>query len=31
VTYRAATDLPFVGGLVGDVQLEASASMRVER
>lgn len=31
VTYRAPTRLPLVGGLIGDVQLEASATMRVER
>lgn len=29
--YVAATDVPIVGGLVGDVALEARASMRVER
>ena len=31
VAYRAPTDLPLVGRLVGDVQLEGVATMRVER
>ncbi|MEY2421001.1 MAG: hypothetical protein QOI95_1068 [Acidimicrobiaceae bacterium] len=31
VTYRAPTDVPFVGGLLGDVTLHASATMRVEQ
>jgi Flp pilus assembly protein TadG len=31
VTYRAPTDLPLVGRLVGDVHLEGEAAMRVER
>ena len=30
VTYRAPTDVPLVGGLIGDVTLHASATMRVE-
>ena len=30
VAYRAPTDLPLVGRLVGDVQLEGVAAMRVE-
>ena len=30
VRYRAATDVPFVGALVGDVTIEADATMRVE-
>ena len=30
VTYTAATDVPLVGGLIGDVTLHASATMRVE-
>ena len=30
VTYRAATELPLVGPLVGDADLQASAVMRVE-
>lgn len=30
VVYRAETDLPLVGPLVGDVQLRARATMRVE-
>jgi Flp pilus assembly protein TadG len=30
VRYRAATDVPFVGALVGDVTIEAEATMRVE-
>ena len=31
VAYRAPTDLPLVGRLVGDVHLEGEAAMRVER
>lgn len=31
VRYRAATDVPVVGALVGDVALRATTSMRVER
>jgi Flp pilus assembly protein TadG len=31
VHYRAPTSVPLVGRLLGDVDLEASASMRVER
>jgi hypothetical protein len=31
VAYRAPTDLPLVGRLVGDVHLEGLATMRVER
>lgn len=31
VTYSAATDVPLVGGLMGDVTLHASATMRVEQ
>ena len=30
VTYTASTDMPLIGGLIGDVTLHASASMRVE-
>jgi hypothetical protein len=30
VTYRAATDVPLVGRLVGDITLRAAVSMRVE-
>jgi Flp pilus assembly protein TadG len=30
VVYRAATDVPIVGALVGDVTIEAAATMRVE-
>lgn len=30
VTYRAATDVVVVGSLLGDVDLEATAAMRVE-
>ncbi|MEY2455598.1 MAG: hypothetical protein QOH64_1104 [Acidimicrobiaceae bacterium] len=30
VEYQAATDVPFVGALVGDVTIEAEATMRVE-
>ena len=30
VTYRAPTDLPLVGHLLGDVELGATATMRVE-
>lgn len=30
VTYRAPTDVPFVGQLVGDVELSGRATMRVE-
>ena len=31
VSYRCPTDVPLVGGLTGDVDLRASAAMRVER
>ena len=31
VAYRAPTDLPLVGRLVGDVHLEGEAAMRIER
>ena len=31
VRYRAPTDVPLVGALVGDAGLEGSATMRVER
>ncbi|MGH9224261.1 MAG: TadE/TadG family type IV pilus assembly protein [Acidimicrobiales bacterium] len=31
VRYRAATSLPIMGALVGDLRLEASTTMRVER
>ena len=30
VTYRAPTDVPLIGPMVGDVELHASATMRVE-
>ncbi len=30
VTYRAPTDVPLVGGLLGDVDLRAAVTMRVE-
>jgi hypothetical protein len=30
LTYPSLTDLPLVGRLVGDIELEASATMRVE-
>jgi Flp pilus assembly protein TadG len=30
ITYTAPTDVPLVGGLLGDVTLHASATMRVE-
>jgi hypothetical protein len=30
ITYTAPTDVPLVGGLIGDVDLHASATMRVE-
>jgi Flp pilus assembly protein TadG len=30
VTYTAPTDVPLVGGLLGDVTLKATATMRVE-
>jgi hypothetical protein len=30
ITYDAPTDVPLVGGLIGDVTLHASATMRVE-
>src|SRR5438552_747836 len=30
VTYSAPTDVPLVGGLLGDVTLQATATMRVE-
>ena len=31
ITYTAATDVPLVGGLIGDVTLRATTTMRVER
>ena len=31
VTYRAPTDVPLVGAVIGDVDMHASATMRVER
>lgn len=31
VTYRAPTEVPLVGPAIGDVQMHASATMRVER
>src|SRR5690606_24708951 len=31
VAYRLATDVPFVGALLGDVTVKARATMRVER
>lgn len=31
VTYRAPTDVPLVGAAVGDLQMHASATMRVEK
>jgi Flp pilus assembly protein TadG len=31
VTYRAPTDVPLVGAAIGDVDMRASATMRVER
>lgn len=31
VTYRASTDLPLVGPLLPDLELDAAATMRVER
>jgi hypothetical protein len=31
IDYRAPTDVPLVGGLLGDVTLHASATMRVEQ
>jgi hypothetical protein len=31
VRYSAPTDVPLVGPMVGDVSLEAAATMRVER
>jgi len=31
VSYRAPTDVPLVGGVIPDITLEASATMRVER
>jgi Flp pilus assembly protein TadG len=31
VEYRAPTDVPLVGGLLGDITLHASATMRVEQ
>ena len=31
VRYRAATDVPLVGAALGDVQMHAEATMRVER
>jgi Flp pilus assembly protein TadG len=30
ISYRAATDVPLVGSLIGDVTLHATATMRVE-
>jgi Flp pilus assembly protein TadG len=30
VTYDAPTDVPLIGGLVGDIHLESEATMRVE-
>jgi hypothetical protein len=30
ITYTAPTDVPLIGGLIGDVTLHASATMRVE-
>jgi hypothetical protein len=30
VTYSAPTDVPLIGGLIGDVTLHATATMRVE-
>lgn len=30
VSYRAPTDVPLIGGLIGDVTLHATATMRVE-
>jgi len=30
VTYRAPTDVPLVGAVIGDVDMHASATMRVE-
>lgn len=30
VRYRSSTDVPIIGGLIGDVDLHAEASMRVE-
>jgi hypothetical protein len=31
VTYRAPTNVPLVGQMLGDIALRASASMRAER
>jgi Flp pilus assembly protein TadG len=31
VTYRAPTDVPLVGAAMGDVEMHASATMRVEK
>lgn len=31
VSYRAPTNVPMVGALLGDIEMRASASMRVER
>jgi Flp pilus assembly protein TadG len=31
VTYRAPTDVPLVGAAIGDVEMHASATMRVEQ
>jgi hypothetical protein len=31
IIYTAPTDVPLVGGLIGDVTLHASATMRVEQ
>ena len=31
VTYRAPTDVPLVGAAIGDVEMHASATMRVEK
>jgi hypothetical protein len=30
VTYDAPTDVPLIGGLIGEVHLEGEATMRVE-
>jgi hypothetical protein len=31
IDYTAPTDVPLVGGLLGDITLHASATMRVEQ
>jgi len=31
VTYRAPTDVPLVGAAIGDIDMHASATMRVEK